>query len=43
MDNKQAIFTLKIDNGNFDAEIVKATRQIEALKHEKVLYDEKES
>ena len=41
MDNKQAIFTLKIDNGNFDAEIVKATRQIEALKHEKVLYDEK--
>ena len=38
---KEVVFKLTIDEGTFNQDIVKATRQIEALKHEKVLYDEK--
>ena len=39
--SKEVIFKLSIEEGTFNQDIVKATRNIEELKKEKVLYDQK--
>lgn len=38
---KEMIFKLTVDDGSFDADVLKAKKAIEDLKKEKVLYDEK--